>query len=422
MTRLQQVRSLAYYFVIPAISIVTPLIVFPALTLRFGAAGLAAVGVAQSLGSAGAVIAELGWGVVGPQRVARADHAGRRALYESALASKLIATSILAPLVAMIAFVVVQNYRCSSAVMAFAFCLSALSPSWFLIGCNRPLVILFIEAIPRLIFSVGSALAILAGGLLELYGSGMILASIVTLLLTARVTRQHVIPPKSAFIGAPRVMRVQLPVTTGRIISVVYTFLSITIASIANPSSTALFTAVERLMRMALSVLGGVPSRLQSWVGVRSGAERIRRSRSSLALNTLLGLVSAIAFAALAPLVAPFVFSDTVDLGFSTSALSATVLFVICVSRGFGLSLVAEGRPNWITIANLGAAVVGGSMIFVLARSWGAHGAILGELAAELVGVGVQAVVLVGASRWTTRPPTGMRLDDQTQVRSDLSE
>jgi O-antigen/teichoic acid export membrane protein len=391
---LRQIRLSVYYLGIPALGAVTPLVVYPALTARYGAHGLAAIGIAQSLGSAAAVFAELGWGVLGPQRVARADVQGRQVLYESAFATKLPATLLMAPLAALAAYRIAGQYQIASAIMAFAFTLVALSPSWYLIGCNRPLAILYVETIPRIVFSIASAIAILRGAPLALYGVGIIATTLLTLVLTATVTGQRLWPRGEAFHSGVSVVKAQLPITLGRIISVIYTSLPITIVGIVSPGSTATFTAVERLMRMASSMLGSVPSRLQSWVGVKNGWERLQRSRRSLLLNVLLGLFSSLGFALVAPLVAPFIFSGAVTITFETSTLSASVLLVICASSGFGLSLVAEGRANWIGVANLGAAVVGVAAIVVLGGLWGLHGAILGELAAEIVGLMVQATVL----------------------------
>lgn len=399
MRRLRQLRTLAFYFAIPAIGAVTPLLVFPALTSAYGSGGLAAIGVGQSLGATAAVIGELGWGVLGPQRVSRANQEERSRLYQSSLATKIVALSVVVPIGAVVAFMLAAEEKPAAAAIATAFGVAALSPSWFLVGLNRPMLILLCEALPRLVVSVACAFALINGAPLVIYGLALVLATVITWILVARLTEQRLWPSRGAFASGPAVIRKQLPLTGGRIVSVLYTSLPVAIVALVSPASTATFTAADRLMRMALSLLGGIPSRLQSWVGAMRGEARKRRSRQSLLINVGLGLISAIGFAVLAPLIAPFVFSGAVDISLEISALSGVTILVICASRGFGLSLVAEGKPNWIAAANIGAAITGVVAISLLAREWGTAGAILGGLAAEVVGLVIQACILFASAR-----------------------
>ncbi|TIH35584.1 lipopolysaccharide biosynthesis protein [Subtercola vilae] len=400
MARLKQLRTLLFYFLIPGISAVTPLLVYPALTIRFGENGFASVAIAQSIGYAGSVIAELGWGVLGPQRIARADKAGRASLYGSALATKGTASLIVAPLAAIATALIVTDHQLAAGILAFATVTMALSPSWYLVGANRPLTILWTEGIPRTVMLVGAAVGIALGAPLELYGIATLVAVVVTLCLVSRATGERVIPHRASFGTGRAVLREQLPLTFGRMVSVIYTSLPIAIVGVVNPGAVALYGAVERLMRMALSILSGVPSRLQSWIGVATGAERLRRSRLSILMNVALGLVCSVGFALVAPFVASIVFAGRIPIPFSISALSACVLLTICASRGFGLSLVAEGRSNWIAAANIVAALVGVGAIFSLSSLLGAPGAILGELASEVAGLLVQAIILYFGHRW----------------------
>jgi O-antigen/teichoic acid export membrane protein len=399
LSKFRHIRTLALYIAIPALSAVTPLIVLPALTSSYGAAGLAAISIGTSLGASAAVIAELGWSVLGPQVVARAGASERRRLYQSAFATRLTALVIIGPLASAIAYALSPQFKFASASIALALSLSAMSPSWFLIGVNRPLVILSAEALPRVIFSAAAAAGLIAGAPLEWYGYAVGLAAIATWLLTAAISKQAFWPSLQDFREGRAVITRQFPLTLGRIVSVLYTSLPVTIVAIVAPGATASFAAIDRLMRMASALLGAIPTRLQSWVGSDRSTDH-RRSRQALLMNVLLGLVSGIAFAILAPTVARFVFSGVVDLGFDLTSLAGTVLFAICASRGFGLSLVAEGKANWIAAANIGAAVVGVASIYLLAGKWGTDGALIGELAAEIVGLSIQAMILFVGHRW----------------------
>jgi O-antigen/teichoic acid export membrane protein len=396
----RQIRTLAFYLLIPGLSAVTPLLVYPALTFRYGREGFASVAIAQSIGYAGSVVAELGWGVLGPQRVARADRSRRAELYASALATKSVACVVVVPVAVVATVLIVDDHQLAAALLCAATVTMCLSPSWFLVGANRPLTILWTEGLPRTGLLAAAAGAIALGGPLELYGAATVVAVLLTQVMVSRAAGQRVLPARSGLASGRVVLREQLPLTFGRMVSVVYTSLPIAITGLVNPAAVPAFAAVERLMRMALSILGGVPSRLQSWVGVATGAERTLRSRRSLLINLLLGVVAALGFFLLAPPVAHLVFAGKIAVSFQLSALSATVLLAICVSRGYGLSLVAEGRATWIAAANVGAAVVGTAAVFVLADRIGAPGAVLGELVAEVVGLLIQASILYAGHRW----------------------
>jgi O-antigen/teichoic acid export membrane protein len=401
--RLRQIRTLLLYIAIPALSAVTPLVVLPALTSAHGASGLAATGIGQSLGASAAVIAELGWSVLGPQMIAKADPARRRALYQSAFATRLTALAIMMPLSVVAAYSLAAEEKMASAMLAFAFSLAALSPSWYLIGSNRPLLILSVEAVPRLVLSAAAAVALSWGAPLAVYGFLLAVAAVLTWLLAARVAQQRLWPRLSDFRDGRRVIARQLPLTGGRMISVLYTSLPVSIVAVVAPNSTATYAAIDRLTRMGSALLGSVPTRLQSWVGSDPKSGGMTRSRKSLMMNSALGLVAGIGFTIVAPFVATYVFSGVVELDLRITALGGALICAICTSRGLGLSLVAEGKANWISLANLGAAVTGVTCVYLLAGTWGAEGALVGGIAAEVVGVASQLVILLLGNRWIRR-------------------
>lgn len=403
MRRIRHIRTLLLYLAIPGLSAVTPLIVLPAITSAYGAAGLAATGVGQSLGASAAVIAELGWSVLGPQMIARANPARRRALYQSAFATRISALAVMMPLAVVGAYFLASQERLAAATVAFAFSLAAVSPGWYLIGLNRPLVILSVETVPRLVLSVAAALALRWSAPLAVYGMLLALAAVLTWLLAAGVAHQRLWPRLADFRDGRQVIARQLPLTGGRMVSVLYTSLPVSIVALIAPDSTATYTAVDRLTRMASALLGSVPARLQSWVGADPGSRGMTRSRQSLLMNASLGLAAGCGFILVGPPVATLVFSGVVSLDPVMAALAGALVFTICTSRGVGLSLVAEGRANWISVANVAGAVTGVSSVYLLAGLWGAHGALIGVIAAEVVGVVIQLVILLPGTKWVRR-------------------
>ncbi|QWT24883.1 hypothetical protein KPL76_05860 [Subtercola sp. PAMC28395] len=391
----RQLFVLLTYFAIPAMGAVAPLLVIPAISSRFGATSWASVAIAQSIGAAGAAIAELGWGVVGPQRVASTSGLRRIVIYRISLSSKLVATVVVAPIAGAAAYVIAIDDKLVATVLAVGMALTALTPSWFFIGEGSPAKVLLSESAPRVVFNVLSALMILAGLPLMTYGLTMLAVPLVTLGIAALLIGKLSIPRARDFRNVPKVIRKQLVLVSGRGLSVLYTTLPISMVGAFVPGAVPLFAATERLMRMALAILTGIPSRLQSWIGGSADrAQRNSRSRSSIWLNLVLGVVCGFFFALLAPFVSHFIFAGAIDIPISLSALSGFLMMSICFSRGLGLSLVAAARANSITTATLMSAIVAIGSVVPLSFWLGAHGAVLGEILAEVTGIAVQLAIL----------------------------
>jgi hypothetical protein len=184
-------------------------------------------------------------------------------------------------------------------------------------------------------------------------------------------------------------------------VAALYTALPITLVGIFAPWALATFAAAERLMRMALTILQAVPNVLQNWLGsARTPSERRHRVLRSIALNTAVGISSAIAFTLLVPWLSTLLFTGTVEVARSLAALAGGVLALTCVSRSVGpLALVRYGRVNAITYSAIAAALVGVPSICLLATRSGAPGAMVGEMVAEITAISVQVTVLVFAMR-----------------------
>ncbi|POX65917.1 hypothetical protein C3481_13595 [Microbacterium sp. Ru50] len=396
---LRRGASFSLYLVAPLLGAVTPLLVYPSVTTHFGAIGLGAVGVAQSLGSAAAIVGELGWSVVGPQRVAGADASGRAQIVKDSLASRLVFMLVLLPLAAVIAMSLVPGSALDVAILTVGFGLTGLSVTWALIGANRPGLMLILDSLPRLALVGAVVLALQLGAPLWVYGVGLAIASVFASAAGSAVFRAPgfvpVVGPGRTF----QLIRSQAVITLSRTVSAGFTALPVTLVALAAPTQVPLFAAVDRMCRMALAVLSAVPNRLQSWVGQARGAELLRRNRRQLEINALLGLAAAVAYSCLLPFVATFVFTGVVEVSPLLAALSGAVVLTVCVSRGLGLGLVAFRKTNWLLAVSVVACLVGVSSVIVLSTIFGAAGAVGGVLAAEAAGAVFQLIVLTRAVR-----------------------
>jgi hypothetical protein len=390
----QAVRLLLHVLV-PAVSAAAPLAVIPAATSRFGASGWSAVAVGMSVGIAAAVVAELGWSIVGPVRIAR-DPEARAAVFARALASKLVATAVLLPVVVVVTALLVDRHALAAVLVGVGVALGALSPTWYFVGLGRPGRVVLTEALPRVVLALAAAAALVVGAPLEVYGSCLVLAVVATAVLTPLVDDAARFPSRQAFAEVPRVVREQAVLVLGRAVTTTYKSLPVALLGVAAPASVAAFAATDRPLRMGLQVLSAVPDRLQTWVGTPDAVLARRRSAVSLGLNTGLGVVAGAVFALAMPTVSGWLFAGAVDVDRDLAVWGGALVAVICSSRGAGLALVSAGRHGHTTTAAIAAAIVGVPGVLVAGAAVGATGAVAALVLAEAVGFVVQLGLLVG--------------------------
>jgi hypothetical protein len=375
-----------------------PLTAIPTITASFGTSGWAAVAIGLAIGGAAAVIAELGWSVIGPQQVA-ADPAAAHDLYEQSIATRLIGVGVCGPLATTGAWFVSETHHEAAALLALAVTTTALSPSWFLIGSGRPWAILATETAPRCVAVLGAVLLMVAGAPLAVYGTALLVAGVATSMLAGQVIGGTRWPSRAAFAAAPAQIRRQGVIVAGRGVSTLYTALPAALLGVVAPSGVAVFAALDRPLRMGLSVLSAVPARLQRWIGSAPLPRRAARSDRSIVINAALGIVGGCVVVLVLPSAVDLLFDGRVHADFDLVALEALLTVVVCSSRGVGLALVAADDVRSISIAVVAAALVGTTGVLAGGILAGVTGAIAGLVAAEVVGLTVQAVRLRRARR-----------------------
>lgn len=387
-------RHLSVYLTIPALSAFAPLIAIPSITSRYGAAGWAAVAVATSVGATGSVVCDLGWGIIGPQAIAR-DPSNFRSIYTDSLASKATALAFVLPLTVLIALSSTKDFEIMGGVLAAGTLLTVMTPTWLFIGQGRPMRVLLTDTLPRLVVNVLGAILVAVGAPLLVYAGAVSLGAMLSITMGSIVGKLPIVPSREAMRRGPPIIRQQLPIIFGNILSTVFTSAPVAILAQFNPTVViTTYSAVDRPMRMGLTILGGVPARLQSWVGTPDPAESRRRSQHSIVLNAALGLVAMTVFTIAAPTVARFLFSGTIEVTFLLAILGGFLAAEICFSRGLGLALVAAGRANSISLSVTAGAVVGVGLLLVLPQLSGAAGALVAIIGAEAVMIVFQAVQL----------------------------
>ncbi|WP_409159187.1 lipopolysaccharide biosynthesis protein [Pectobacterium sp. B2J-2] len=383
----QNIWKMFLYFVLPLLSAIIPFIVYPTITALYGNKVIIAIGIAQSIGTAGAVIGELGWGVIGPQLVAGLNDNERKLWYGKSLSSRLISSVFCIFIATLVCFLLVDDFLLSAIVMAIAITCGGLLPNWYLIGLNKPEYILYYIVIPKLILCGISIFLIKFYGGLIFYSLAMLFSFFISMMLLSYFLKVPLIPGKKDFNELTLLFKDHYQLVFGRVISTFYTALPITLIGFVNPAAVATFTGIERLFRMALSVLSGFPSRLQSWIGTAPADARAKRIKLSIIINLGVGLFSMVGFTIACYFISPYIYSNTINISLEYSLLAGVVVAIICTSRGYGLALVAMGVSKKISIANIASAIVGVSAICILGYYYGVWGGLLGEVLAEVAGL-----------------------------------
>lgn len=392
-SRVRQLGAIGLYALAPLVSGLTPFVMIPAVTGTTGAAGWAAVATAMAIGVALSVIAELGWAIVGPQRVSRRPEAASD-LFQTALASRMVAVAVIGPIGSIAAWALVDEHRPAAALLAFAVVAAALNPSWFFIGASRPVAVLLSETAPRVVLTVAGALLIANGAPLEVYGVALLASVVACWLIASALGSLPLVPSRRAFAAVPSTIRDQGVLMVGRGITTVYKSLPIVLVGVVAPGAVALYGAVDRPLRMGLTVLTAIPNRMQSWVGHPERGVRVRRSRLAISANAAMGVAAGTVFAVAMPLAGPMLFSGIVDFGVLDSLTGGLLVAVISLSRGCGLALVADDRAASTTTASIVSAAVAVVAVPAGALLAEVPGALAALVLAEAAGVIVQVAAL----------------------------
>jgi O-antigen/teichoic acid export membrane protein len=410
------IRRLFGFILLPAFGALAPLLAIPAITAHFGSAGWAAVAIGQSLGAAGAVVVELGWGLSGTQRVARQSPHNRARMLALATVTQLAVLIPVGALACLVAVLVARSYQPEVAVIAVASAAGSINTVWFFIGTGQPGRILLTDSLPRDVPVIVAAIAIASGASLWAFPIALLFAAVISPVIGLLVAG---VRPES-FRGISmkrcwRAIRVQGTALAGRVFSATYISMPTTLVGIANPGAVGVFAAADRLQRMLLSGLQAFPTAMQGWVGGNPHrGERLRRAWRALMLNALLGIVSSVGFVALAPIGSHFLFSGVATITPQLAAVCGLLIFVVCCSRASGgLVLVALRGVPIITVSALGGCVVGVPLILGLSWRFGAVGGLVGELSAEACVLGIQ---LWGIARLSRRERLRDRRDEVVRV------
>jgi hypothetical protein len=399
----------AVFVAVPALTSLVPLLALPGVTSVAGASGWAAVAIGQSVGAAAAVVTELGWGLTGTVRVGRQSGQAARRLLAWSLATKGIAVLVITPVAACAAALLAPAFRPEAAAIAGVGALSSVNAVWFYIGRGDPRRLLLLDALPRTVCGVASAVLLLHGAPLWIFVLGVGVPAVTAPVLAVRAVglrRNDCTGMTSRRLW--RVVMMQRTALASRAVSSVYIALPVTlVAAVAPTAVVASFAAADRLQRMLLTGLQALPNTVQHWVGSSPDLKtRLTRGRHAAVASVLLGAVIGAGLVVLAPTLSRWLFSDSASVTRPAAVFCAGAIMVVSGSRiTGGVILVVLHQVRSILVSATVGACVGVVAIPIGAATHGVEGALAGTLLAEMSVLAVQ----VDAARrdWTAASKRG---------------
>ncbi|MCK6079111.1 hypothetical protein KZX37_00590 [Microbacterium sp. EYE_5] len=391
---------------LPFISLVIPLIALPIVARVGGVDTWAALTVGQALGGYAVAVSFAGWNVLGTPRIALAKPEARRPLYELSFAVRLCVFAVIAPIAALVGWLIAPDGGKVMAVFAvISSALPGLGVAWYAVGASSPMIIAKYELVPRAIASVASIPLVLLTGVVEIYVICLVIGPLLGLVVFNVKEVGRAVPPWPGRSQITENMRDHRGAWMLEASGNLYAGAPVPIAgALSSPALAASYGSADKVYRYALFSVVAFGNALQGWVlGTPS-----RRSRHTTAivlmatLGVLGGSVIAFGGSALSALL----------FGAKVAATSDTMLWLGLAFAAVAMStplirnvLVPSRREKQVLIATLCSAVVGVTSMVILGLAWGSAGVSAGLAISECTTLA--ACVALVATRNRTRPSSG---------------
>ncbi|GAA3802101.1 hypothetical protein [Cellulomonas soli] len=408
---------LAGFAGLPAISLITPLLVLPVLGRAAGADGWASLLVGESVGTLAAIVVNYGWNNAGPPRVAEADTATRLRLYrESLLVRGALAVGALPVMVVVCASLSADGFLVPTVLMGLAGAVPGLSFAWYAVGVGDPRPIAVYEAVPRVVAAAVSSALILWTGQMVFYPLLAVSVSLGGIWLFGRTLGRSTAPgPGVRDIG--RLLVRDRAVAVADMATGAFGTVPVPVASrVASPSAASSYASADKLYKYGQYVPITLANALQSWTVEVAPPGRPRRLRLALVGHGLLGVVGAALLAVLGPTVSGLLFGQDVRAARDVCLWLALAFAVVSVRMSLVRHfLLPAGRARAVLIGTALGAALGVVGMLTIGRAAGAAGVAASLAVAELV----TAVLLVQpalrhltvveeeAASWTTSSGQG---------------
>jgi O-antigen/teichoic acid export membrane protein len=405
-------QRIAAFSVLPAVSLVSNLIVLPILSARFGTTGWSSVLLGQSIGAAASVVCALSWPVEGAHLVARCSPRQRLDLYRSSMRQRGLALAAASPLVVTACVVTEPAMLIVCVLSAIALSLNALAPGWYFIGMSNPRQALIAEGGPRLIVNL-VAVALVAFLPLWTYPVALMVGTLMSLIVTWVFVRRGVAGGSAAVTDSPLAVRPSggrfplLPLVA-RGADASYIYLSGPLVAFVAPTAYPLFAAVDRLSSSITNVMGTVTHGLVAWIAEARPERQRRRVLGAVAFSSSFAAICFVVLAVSTPLLLGYVFAGTIEVDPAVAYLAAAGMAGAFLTRSLAVVLlVPQGLAGTAYNIMLAVAPTGLLLVGWAAVAFGSTGAIAVVAFTPLVAVAIQLTLGLRRALGARSIPTG---------------
>lgn len=396
-------RRMASFASLPLLSAIIPIAVLPLLVRSLGATGWSSIAIGMSIGAAGSILVNWGWGVIGPSEVARLDSIEAARVYRVSFMHRLLlALPTSAVVFALAEMLDSASTSGSAGVMAIATSLAGLSPAWYYIGIAKPLGIALWDTAPRLAAAALSIPLLLHAPDAMLYAALNVAICGATWIIAGAVIGRGVPPQGGRYYlrACWKAFLEQSWLTLSSLISGGYTSLTVAIVGAINFSAVAPFAAADRFRAMGKQGELAVTNGLQGWVGSARRDEQRRRMTKAMLVLSLLGLVAGCSFASIMPVLGPWLLGPNVHIDNWTYVFMGVALIMTGISMSTNLHVLAPLRKRRVmAMTSICGALVGVPAVAFGTSLAGSPGAAAGFALAELIVVAIQLPIALTAVR-----------------------
>lgn len=411
---MQHLRRFAGFAAIPALSMLSTLLLLPLISSRFGPDGWTSVAVGQSIGAILGVFAALAWPVVGSQMIAGSDASRRRVIFADSLKSRTAALVAVLPVGVGVCLALVDSHVATAVLFVVAVAMNGLTASWYFAGTGEPGKLLRNEAAVRLLGYGVSVAFIAAGADLWSYGAITLTAGVgMTLMNYGSVIGWQSSSVWSCSASVRSLVREQFVGGVSRVIASASMYSGSIIVAWIAPAALPLYSAIDQVQKSLVNATASFPQAMAWWVGSSSDQKaRFRRVRTCYRLAAILGLVLFVSWSLVGVWVVGRLFSARVEVPILLNVTSAAAIAVIAVTQAVGLLvLVPLGLHRILYSATVVSSLIGVGGIIGGSYLFGAYGAIAGVLLSFVVLLAIYSVAYFRRVDVATGSHSGDRAD-----------
>jgi O-antigen/teichoic acid export membrane protein len=372
------------------------LVLIPVMIRSAGEAGWGAIALGQGIGGLGAVLVSYGWAMSGPTEIARGDDATRLAEFLGSLKVRAVMLPAAAVVLVPITMAIAPVRGDLAAMGTVATTLTALSTNWYFVGLARPYLLLVLETVPRLAFTI-VGIVVMENGADAIAGLAWQSVGLVAAFACSTWWILHSLRAGGSVTArAPKLRQLLLDHRHGvasSLGSALYSSLPIVVVTVVAPLVQPMYALVDKLHGQVVVGLFPAVYVAQGWVP--RAADPGPRAR-----KVLLGGIAFCALIAVgAVLFGPWLL-EVLGSGKLLPGLAVVELMALGMALHFYAEIVGHAvlatyrRLRIVTVSIVIATVVGLPLVALGAANWG----VLGALAAVNLGYLIRVLITAVAA------------------------